>query len=50
MKNKRIFICGDFKFPHGDAVANRMQYIARMAKDKGIEPYIISAGEDSEQE
>lgn len=50
MKNKRIFICGDFKFPHGDAVANRMQYIARMAKDKGIEPYIISAGENSEQE
>ena len=49
-EKKRIFICGDFKFPHGDAVANRMHYIARMAKDIGIEPYIISAGENSREE
>lgn len=49
-KKRRIFLCGDFKYPHGDAVANRMQYIARMAIDMGIEPFIISAGENNSKE
>lgn len=47
---KRVFICGDFKFPHGDAVANRMHFIAKMINESNMEAYIISVGDNKAEE
>ena len=49
-RKRRIFICGDYKFPHGDATANRMQYIAQMITDMGMEAALISVGDNRADE
>lgn len=44
MSRERVFICADVLFPHGDAGANRIQYVAKAIEQTGRETYILSFG------
>lgn len=45
---KKIYICADRRFPHGDAGGNRIEYMARCAQSRGVQPIVISMGTDEE--
>ena len=46
-RSKRVYICADRRFPHGDAGGNRIEYMAHCMQSKGIQPVVISMSEDS---
>lgn len=43
---RTVVICGDQKFPHGDAGGNRMEYMAKCLLARGYEPFIVSLGKN----
>lgn len=44
---EKVFICADRKFPHGDAGGNRIEYLAQCLLAQGIQPIVISMGENN---
>ena len=46
---KKIYICADRRFPHGDAGGNRIMYMALCMQCMGIQPVVISMSSDSEE-
>lgn len=47
---KKVFICADVKFPHGDAGSNRIQNIAKSLVEIGYKPIVVSHGKNYENE
>lgn len=50
MDDRRVYIVSDKHFPHGDAGGNRIEYMATCFKEEGVQPYVISLGENVSQE
>lgn len=48
MTGKRIFICASAHFPHGDAGANRIQYIAQALRAASYDVMVLSCGKTPE--
>ncbi|MBQ7792107.1 MAG: hypothetical protein IJ367_01265, partial [Clostridia bacterium] len=44
MTKKKIYICASAHFPHGDAGANRIQYIAQALMEASYEVVVLSCG------
>lgn len=47
---EKVFICADRKFPHGDAGGNRIEYLAQCLLAQGIQPVVISMGENNKED
>ncbi|MBQ7951237.1 MAG: glycosyltransferase [Clostridia bacterium] len=45
MSDKKIYVCASAHFPHGDAGANRIQYIAQALKQASYEVIVLSCGQ-----
>ena len=45
MSNQKIYICASAHFPHGDAGANRIQYIAQALMQASYEVVVLSCGQ-----
>lgn len=50
MTMKRVYICADRRFPHGDAGGNRIEYMAHCALTMGIQPVVISMSSNAEED
>lgn len=45
MSNQKIYICASAHFPHGDAGANRIQYIAKALQKASYDVMVLSCGQ-----
>ena len=48
MTMKKVYICADRRFPHGDAGGNRIEYMAHCALAMKVQPVVISMSSNAE--